>query len=285
MGGNALKQYGVTRISHPAYEQRLRQLNAYMENLPEGIECTYFVPGGVVKEDHGDLDVLYYSNDPEKLIQHFKRLFGSVGSKKNGNCHSLEWMGFQVDFIYIRPGAFDFASHYYAHGTYAALLGKLARYYGFKLGWQGLHFVVKTKHREHTEEITLDWDEAVSILGYETVLDPKATLPVEELYEHLISSKLIHKRIYKSSKPDRNYGFQEEFFEWIDIQAQVADNGKSRAYGWCLITKRKPTMGVRLLHKHGRMILADWAQPLRRKYRKLRFVHVEPFLYKCRGWL
>lgn len=285
MGGNALKQYGVARISNSEYQKRLIQLHAYMDNLPEGVTCMWFVPGGVIKEDHGDLDVLFSSSDPAAVVSYFKRVMGSVGAKKNGNVNSIEWLGFQVDLIHIPADKFDFACHYYAHGTYAALLGKLARYYGFKLGWQGLSVYLQTKHRQHEELLTRDWDTAMELFGYDTTLDPKATLSVEDLYDHLISSPLISKRIYKSSRPDRNYGFQEDFFEWIDIQAQVPENAKSRSFGWMLVAKQDLPTALRLLHQYGRMHIQDWMQPAKRWYKKMKYVRVYPLAYRIRGWL
>lgn len=285
MGGKALKEYGVTRISTVDYKRRLDQLSAYMRDLPEGVECRWFVPGGVHKEDHGDMDVLYTSANPAAVVSHFKRIFGSIGARKNGNVNSIEWSGFQVDLIHIPADSFEFACHYYAHGTFAALVGKLARYYGFKLGWQGLSVYVQTKHRQHEELITSDWNEAMAFLGYAYYLEPSETFSVQDLYEHLIDSPLIHKRIFKTSRPDRNYGFQEEFFEWIDIQAKVPDNAKSRAFGWLMITKHHWPTGLRLLQEYGNMHLSDWGQPVKRWWRKLKFTKLYPLACKIWGWV
>ncbi len=285
MGGKALKEFGVTRIPQCEYENRLKQLTSFMGSLPDGVSCRWFVPGGVVKDDHGDLDILYCSPDSKLVVDHFKRLMGSSGSKKNGNVTSIEWMKFQVDFIHIAPEKFDFACHYYAHGTYAALVGKLARYYGFKLGWSGLSVYLQTKNKQYELTLTRDWGAAMHLLGYDSTLRADQTYHIDDLYKHLISSTLISKKIYQNSKPDRNYGFQEEFFDWIDIQAKVPYNVHNRQYGWIMLAKHNLLLTSWLAFKFCKMWLGELFQPIKRRYRKFKHVHLYPFAFRCQGWL
>lgn len=285
MGGKALKEYGVVRISSASYQERLKQLNDWMGELPDQLECEHFVPGQVVKEDYGDMDVLFTSNNPRAVIDFFKDKFATKGAKKNGNCTSVEWDGFQVDFISFNEEVFPFACHYYSHGTYAAILGKVMRYYHFKLGWDGLAFTVRSKNGKYDRMLTRDWGEAMRLMGYKTYLPKAQTFPEEDLFRHLISTPLMQKHIFAQTKPDRNYGFQEKFFNWVVSQPEVGDKERTRSYGWFILWNHNPRICVELAFKKGQMVLEEATRPIKRVYRKVKYKYVFPFAFKCRGML
>jgi hypothetical protein len=285
MGGKALKEYGVVRISPEAYQERLKKLNDWMAELPDSLECDYFVPGQVVKEDYGDMDVLFTSTNPKVVVDFFKEKFASKGAKKNGNCTSVEWDEFQVDFIHFREEVFPFACHYYSHGTYAAILGKVMRYYHLKLGWDGLSFTLRTKNGKYERLLTRDWGEAMTLMGYKTYLKKEWTFPEEDLFKHLISSPLMQKHIFRDTKPDRNYGFQEKFFIWVDSQPDVGDKERTRSYGWFILWQHNPRVCVELAFKQGLMWFEETTRPIKRVYRKVKYQYLYPVAFKCRGML
>lgn len=284
MGGRALKEFGVTRISDAEYKNRIQRFNAVMRNRPEECGTTiYFIPGDVEKEDRGDLDVIYYSARPDLVVKYLEKVFNSKGRKKNGNVNSIEWEGFQVDMIHVDSAKLMFAAHYYAHGTCAALMGRLARYYGFKLGWNGFGFQLQVDNQKEQFTLTHKWEEALKVLGYHEVLDFEQNYKQEEIFDFLKGSTLLSKKIFRSSNPDRNYGFQEEFFAWVENQ-DVPETGRPRVYGWYLLYKYYPLTAVKLTFKYLSMWVNYFVRPVKRRWRKVWFNRLMPLAFKLRGW-
>lgn len=288
MGGKALKHLGVKRLSENEYLERVRQFNKaiYFNGLVTPSQVYFTIPAHVPgKEDYGDLDVVYtYSGfarvDFPGILQ---KKFESKGFVRNGNCTSIEWYGFQVDLIRVKPEEYDFATHYYAHGTHAALLGRLASYYGFKLGWGGLYYTLGTKNAKHDVLLTRKWEVALLVLGYDTTLPAKEVFTKEGVFEHIESSKYFCKDIFKSTRPDRNYGFQEEFYDY----ALKSDCTKSfeRSQGWKMLLffgfLKTLTIWLRLKL----MQVQEFFRPIKRFFRKTYHKYVKPFAFKVQGWL
>lgn len=284
MGGRALKQYGVERIPDSEYVKRIGRFNELMNNLPK--ECgyvEYYIPGDVHKEDRGDLDVVFYAERPDLVLSYLSTAFASAGKHKNANVTSIEWERFQVDMIHMSKEKLQFAKHYYAHGTCAAIIGRMAKYFGFHLGWDGLQYTVHVGNNKKFIPLTKSWEEALKLLGYNKPLDYKLNYSVEEVYEFLLSSSLIDKKMFRSSRPDRNYGFQEEFFEHIKT-ANIPDVKYDRRHGIRCLVVNYPFQAITVLVETVNMKIESLIQPYRRKWRKLWFTTLMPLMFKLRGW-
>jgi len=287
MGGNALKHYNVKRIPRHEYDERRFFVESWMRVVGKYTDSVsrYFIPGQVVKDDYGDMDILFTSSNPTAVIEFFKEKFNSKGFKKNGNCTSVEWNGFQVDFIHFSPEKFRFACHYYSHGTYSAVLGKAVRYYGFKLGWDGLSYTLRVDNTKYDHLITRDWDEAMKLLKYNTTLDPSVTYPQLELFDHLVTSPLLQKHIFARTKPDRNYGFQEDFFSWIVDRPNLNKRRYSKLHGWKILFFYNPVTCGQLILKLLKMHFDVSVRPVKKWHRKITYKYLYPFALKCWGVL
>lgn len=288
MGGKALKQYNVKRISPEEYHQRVAKLPDILA-WPGG-KVKYFVPGDITgKRDYGDIDVLYtipkgfIETSDFNFVDTVSRACFSKGKVKNGICTSVEWNGFQLDLIRIPEDEFEFACNYYAHGTHAALLGRIAAYYSYKLGYDGLSWRIRVGDQKRDILLTRQWDQALRTLGYSTTLDASKDYSVDEVFDHITESPLYCKQIFISTKPDRRVGFQDTFYGYA-LRTAAVDYVDPKE-GWNYLKKEFPDRLLEIRLTQASMQFKVWIRPFKRAWRKVWFTKILPAAYRVRGWM
>ena len=144
MGGNALKQKGITvrRINSKELKRVEAVITAKLIDL--GIES--WTPNSIKNKDsHGDADIYYLADDKKNIIE----LMGIESYVKNGNMIHYAFEGdIQVDLIKVKPKDWWATRLFYSNGDMGNFLGKVLRFYGFKLSHEGLIYEIKKESKK-----------------------------------------------------------------------------------------------------------------------------------------
>ena len=156
MGGNACKEWGVGRLNAEAYQFAEQGV---LDFLRRNFPTVRFdaVKAYATKKTFGDMDVVYSCRDNTNVVEGVKKLYAPRGWKKNGDCFSwvCETLGgpFQVDLLRVAPDEHEFALNYFNYNDLGNLLGRVYHKAGFKLGHNGLRYVVRDpENADHVVE-------------------------------------------------------------------------------------------------------------------------------------
>lgn len=286
MGGNALKHLNVQRIDATEYGNRLTRfvdiIDEIMETNP-GLSVLYGFPMSLYgKTDHGDLDVIYYANDVNRLTDALTEAFDSKGYKRNGQVTSIEWENFQVDMIYASLETYEWQLSWYSHGDASAIRGRVYRYYNFKFGHDGLYYNIRTKNMSKDILITRDWVTAHKIMGYKA-LSNYYMYKEQDIFEHTLTSPYAHVGIFGLLNPDRPRATQTAFYEWVQENALVEEI--PREFGLKLLQRYDKMLYLKVVTEHFKMKFREFYNPIKKKYRKFMWTKVYPVAFKVKGWL
>jgi hypothetical protein len=197
VGGKAIKSVETRRLKKSEYYPFESKVLAILRNLlPDNKIAS--PPAYREKSSFGDLDVIISNDNNAKLIMDSfceDRAFAEV--VKNGNCWSVPWTDFQVDFVFVNPVYFDAMFHYFSYNDIGNLMGRIAKHMGFKLGQDGLSYrFMQGTHLFASIHITTDYYAALSFLG----LDPERFRAgfnnLDEVFAYVISSPYFSPEIY-----------------------------------------------------------------------------------------
>jgi len=225
MGGNATKDFGSQRVNREQYNQAVKQwLNAFSKIRKQDIKE---IPCFENKDDFGDIDFLVLNSSAWNLEEEKKSLkslnefdIKVINGVKNGDVLSLavkfhkviDSPVIQVDLISAQNNTeFEFAYHYFAFNDLGALIGKVAKYFDFKFGHNGL-FVVKytnkkgkvCKKKKATNKIevplNMTFEQAINFLGFDVERYKKGFSTTEEIFKFIQSGKYYHQDFYLLSE-------------------------------------------------------------------------------------
>ena len=154
MGGKLLSHYGLEpcRLARREYFKIVSLVeHALAKNGIIGAD----IPTFRKKESFGDLDFLCLNTKNDQLkdivTKEFNPRFYHSNGNSNGNIFSFEVDGFQVDLITVSPNVYPFARTYFSYSDVVGnLFGRIAHKMGLKLGWQGLHYIIREEQFEGT---------------------------------------------------------------------------------------------------------------------------------------
>ena len=239
MGGKALKEINTIRLDKKDYLLHKKKIFSILSSFSDNFHFIE-VPSLKEKEDFGDMDILYYSNDGEGLDKEtLYQLFNKNNNGqvvKNGNVISVSYLikeniYFQLDFIYVDKKDLNFNLFYLGYNDVGNLLGIISTSLNLKLKNNGLfyHFVEPENPSKFYGDIliTNNIEEALDILGYDS-LDyfpkiEKGFLNKKDIYDFLIKSKyfnidyyLIENQNSKHRKRDKKRGTYSDFLLYLE---------------------------------------------------------------------
>ncbi len=143
MGGKALKNVITKRLIKEEYNQ-IKSKIAFILSPHLQITFLHELPE---KEDFGDLDILYISNEQINIYNLVVQLFHPKEIIKNGTVLSFSYLieefddntkniYFQIDLI--KSQNIDMDLFYFSYGDLGAILGRITKYYGLTFGNAGL---------------------------------------------------------------------------------------------------------------------------------------------------
>ena len=145
MGGHAMKNYGVERLTKEQYDEVLSALTI---TLPYK---TVAIPSYRAKDSFGDCDLLTTATD-EAFEKSLSKDFMLLGKKKNGSVtsYALKYSNFppfQFDLIKAKEDSFKFHYNYLSYNDLGNLIGRIAAAFGFKFAHDGLYILAWYSHK------------------------------------------------------------------------------------------------------------------------------------------
>lgn len=138
MGGNALKELSPKRMTTRTVVNLFNHIQRQWL-MRRGAQALYLVPWIEEKDDHGDIDIIA-DTDVGALVDWLRQQ--QVTWKTNDTVVSAAWPDgdgvVQVDFICAAGKGITPLRFFYSGGDFGMLLGRLAAWYGFAFGMDGL---------------------------------------------------------------------------------------------------------------------------------------------------
>ncbi len=139
MGGHAIKKVPIVRLKKNDYDKIkndvVDKLKSHTLDFPND------VPG---KEDFGDLDIIYLTNEERSILDDIKKIYNPPEIVINGNIISIAYkyneIYFQVDFIKSSNLIMD--KFFLSYGDVGGILGRIAKHYALTFGGEGLWLVL-----------------------------------------------------------------------------------------------------------------------------------------------
>ena len=215
MGGNAMRQYGVERLTKEQYDEVLSALTI---TLPYK---TVAIPSYRSKDSFGDCDLLTTATD-EAFEESLSKDFILLGKKRNGSVTSYalkygNFPPFQFDLIKAKEDSFKFHYNYLSYNDLGNLIGRVAAAFGFKFAHDGLYILAWYDHKgeersvgrvkedgktndcaEHRMEklFISNFDEALEFLGFDSLRFAQGFDTVDDILDFVASSKYFCKDFF-----------------------------------------------------------------------------------------
>lgn len=215
MGGHAMQQYGVERLTKEQYDEVLLALTI---TLPYK---TAAIPSYRAKDSFGDCDLLTTATD-EAFEKSLSKDFILLGKKRNGSVTSYalkygNFPPFQFDLIKAREDSFKFHYNYLSYNDLGNLIGRVAAAFGFKFAHDGLYILAWYSHKgeersvarvkedgktnEHAQIrrehlLISDFDKALEFLGFDPKRFGQGFEDIDEILDFVANSKYFCKDFF-----------------------------------------------------------------------------------------
>ena len=231
MGGNALKQIGITtrRYDKAEYEAISKEVIASLQSC---YLSSVSIPSYRNKETFGDLDLLVLKVTPwsPDLVEGISKYIKSKGYVINGSVVSIEYKDFQVDLIACPEDYFDFSHKYYSYNDLGNLVGRVAHKLGLKFGHDGLSYIYRTDNDTRvlgTFVLTTDFLDALHFLGFDTIAYLRGFDSLEDIYKFTASSPYFNPAIYQLDNRNHAARIRDKkrstymgFLKWLEEPKQ-----------------------------------------------------------------
>ena len=215
MGGSAMQNYGVERLTKEQYNEVLSALTI---TLPYK---TVAIPSYRAKDSFGDCDLLTTATD-EAFENSLSKDFALLGKKRNGGVTSYalqygNFPPFQFDLIKAKEDSFKFHYNYLSYNDLGNLIGRIAAAFGFKFAHDGLYILAWYSHKgeersvarvkeegktndcaEHKMEklFISNFDEALEFLGFDSLRFSQGFNTIDDILDFVASSKYFCKDFF-----------------------------------------------------------------------------------------
>lgn len=176
------------------------------------------------KETHGDLDLLILNHgNLGNIAKTLEASFGPVFS--NGNVYSFEYDKYQVDIIPQPTHIWDFCHDFFDYDPSGNLMGKIARKFGLKYGFNGLVYPFRTFSGRLSTDIIISTDsyEIFKFLGYDYDRYLKGFDTTVEIFEWIIAGKYFNMDSFRMEnlnhidrKRNKKRSTYNEFLEYAE---------------------------------------------------------------------
>jgi hypothetical protein len=145
------------------------------------------------KQDFGDLDVLILNHiTNQQIIDIFK----PIKINNNGNCFSINYMDFQIDFIKVGKENWETSIQYLSFNDLGNLIGRLAMRRGVRYGDRGLFFKYHSPYFTKEFNISKDIEKICEFLDLDYNQYKKGFTNLKEIFDFIIDSKYFNPWIY-----------------------------------------------------------------------------------------
>lgn len=283
MGGSAMQQYGVERLTKEQYDEVLSALTV---TLPYK---TVAIPSYRAKDSFGDCDLLTTATD-EAFEKSLSKDFMLLGKKKNGSVTSYalkygSFPPFQFDLIKAKEDSYEFNYNYLSYNDLGNLIGRVAAAFGFKFAHDGLYILAwyshkgeersvgrvkedgKTNdHAEHRMEklFISNFDQALEFFGFDSLRFAQGFDTVDDILNFVASSKyfckdffLFENRNHDQRKRDVKRPTYTRALEYFDTLVETKSRDEvTRAFKADVATKYPSIVNIK----------RDMRKEVKRKY-------------------
>lgn len=233
MGGSALDTE-TFRLPTPQFTSAQERVGRILE---ERMSAGKFAMLEFVneKETHGDMDVLACpERDWGTLRQEVARDVGATESYANGPAFSVDahlegFPPFQLDLVHVPREEWDMTKVFFAHNDLGNLMGKVARYHRYKLGFQGLRmsywYDLDRSEKLGEYMITQDPREALEFLEYDYDRHRAGFETFEDMFRYALSSEkavplcFMNAQLTASQRQrDSKRKVYQRFMDWLEGQ-------------------------------------------------------------------
>ena len=268
MGGNAMQQYGVERLSKEQYDEVLSALTI---TLPYK---TAAIPSYRSKDSFGDCDLLTTATD-EAFEESLSKDFMLLGKKRNGSVTSYAlkyciFPPFQFDLIKAKEDSFKFNYNYLSYNDLGNLIGRVAAAFGFKFAHDGLYILAWYSHKgeersvgrvkedgktnDHAEYkmeklFISNFDEALEFLGFDSSRFAQGFDTIDDILDFVANSKyfckdffLFENRNHDQRKRDVKRPTYTSALEYFDTLTETKSRDEVTRAFKADVTKKYPSI-------------------------------------------
>ena len=199
MGGLVFKNtHEVLRLSTKEYFEYVDKIKILLDSLCIELDNYYIVRAIKEKDSYGDMDVVInFDFISKKRIEHSLEERGYPVST-NGDVVSFLFENFQIDLIFVPDKSFKYACNYFNWNDVGNLVGRLAKQYGFKHGWQGLYYVQRDHNRVLKEHLlSTDYLDIINIMGLDKYQLFRGFDTYTQMFDWVIASPKFISHIFK----------------------------------------------------------------------------------------
>jgi hypothetical protein len=233
MGGSAL-DVETRRLATPQFTTAQQRVGRLLESVLSAgkFRALNFIPE---KKTHGDMDILVCPERRwEEVRAGIKEKVNATETYQNGPSLSMDvhlkgLPPFQLDLIEVPRKEWEMTKVFFDWNDLGNLLGKVARYHRYKLGFQGLRMEYwydldrSVKLGEYV--LTRDPKEALQFLGYDYESHRAGFQTFEEMFEYALSSEKAVSLAFMSAQltasqrqRDVKRDVYQQFMEWLETQ-------------------------------------------------------------------
>lgn len=195
------------------------------------------------KNDFGDVDILIKRKNNKNLIEKYydwlKALSDSdtmpefKGVSQNSSILSFNYKDFQIDLIFVKPKNWEISKVFYSDNDLGNLMGKIARFFHLKYGFQGLRYnAYSDLYDQKLFEIVLTKDPRTifEFLGFDYDRYLEGFNNKKDIFEFVINSKYFSKNIFYAEQltadqkqRDAKRETYQEFMNYIESRNDLPE--------------------------------------------------------------
>jgi hypothetical protein len=201
MGGLALKHVeGIRRYSKDEFFSLADRL------IPQVSEClntkVELVKSYHLKESFGDMDLIVLNSgnlsDAKSVGEIIQKNFNPTDIHYNGNVHSFDFEGLQIDLIITPTSNWETSQVFFAYNDLGNLMGKIYHKFGLKYGYDGLKYIYRLDNEKKLGDITVtkNMPKAFEFIGLSYEQFEKGFDTVEDIFNFVVESPYFQKEAF-----------------------------------------------------------------------------------------
>lgn len=228
MGGNALKDYGVTRVDRATYIRIRDSVLAALSPIVERAQVPFSLEN---KPTFGDVDILAILKQEAtgNLRGWITETFKPRAIVHNANVWSFNVEDLQIDLITTSQEDYEVYFHFLCWGDMSMAMGRVSRLYDLKFGIDGLSLPIRdpeTNHVVSTLNISKVPREIYTFLGYDYERWLRGFASMDEVIAFIFSTPRMHNGFMTADSENTKARRREakDRVQWIAIMNWYKEN-------------------------------------------------------------
>lgn len=204
MGGLAIKNAHTRRYAKDEFEAILPEIQTKLrKKFADAVSTTYYRK----KETFGDADFIVLDSatpDHSDLEQWIYDEFGSKEVVPNKGVFSFEYKELQVDLILTPPENWETAKTYFSWNDLHNMVGKVAKKFNLKWGFDGLIYVYRAEGKVLGEiVVSKDYEQSLAFLGFDVEMYNEGFDTLDEIFDFITRSQYFNPWMFDMDQLNR----------------------------------------------------------------------------------